>query len=224
MFGISFGEMVLLLIIALIVIGPERLPTVVRTVGRFVGKMRGYTESFRNDLEKEFKLSELQEDLNTFRQQAELDELQKALRAVVEKGESEFNQIERSVDLKEQQAVGETLANLEVEALEDELFNDHSTFEESMDDSLLEDPLAGEMSLPPPGFNPIITPVKRPEAQNPWRQLVGSREEALAMASADERRYLTYHLNEVRRYRGLRSLAECQAEYRQRLEALNKRS
>ncbi|WP_308444354.1 Sec-independent protein translocase subunit TatA/TatB, partial [Laribacter hongkongensis] len=42
MFDISFGEMLLIGIVALVVIGPEKLPSVARTLGALVGRMQRY--------------------------------------------------------------------------------------------------------------------------------------------------------------------------------------
>ena len=42
MFDISFGELALCFVVALVVLGPEKLPKVARTVGRWAGQARGY--------------------------------------------------------------------------------------------------------------------------------------------------------------------------------------
>lgn len=59
MFDIGFFEIFLIGIVALIVIGPERLPGVARTAGLWVGKMRGFVASVKTDIDQELKADEL---------------------------------------------------------------------------------------------------------------------------------------------------------------------
>jgi len=59
MFDISFAELVVVGIVALIVIGPERLPAVARTVGYFLGRARRYVDQVKHDLHEEMELDSL---------------------------------------------------------------------------------------------------------------------------------------------------------------------
>lgn len=59
MFDASFPEIVLILLVALIVIGPERLPRVARTIGLWVGRARSMFNSMRNEVEREIQMDEL---------------------------------------------------------------------------------------------------------------------------------------------------------------------
>jgi len=59
MFGGSFSELALIFVVALIVLGPTRLPGLVRTVGRWVGKARMMARDFQQQLENEINLDEL---------------------------------------------------------------------------------------------------------------------------------------------------------------------
>jgi len=59
MFDISFAELIVVGIVALIVIGPERLPSVARTVGYFLGRARRYVEQVKRDLNEEMELDNL---------------------------------------------------------------------------------------------------------------------------------------------------------------------
>jgi sec-independent protein translocase protein TatB len=58
MLDIGFSEVLLIFIIALIVLGPEKLPQVVRQVGRWVGRARAMARQFREQLEEEVTLEE----------------------------------------------------------------------------------------------------------------------------------------------------------------------
>ncbi|WP_428241366.1 Sec-independent protein translocase protein TatB [Gynuella sp.] len=59
MFDIGFLELLLLAIIAMVVIGPERLPGAARSVGQTIGKMRRFFNSIQNQIEQEIRLEEL---------------------------------------------------------------------------------------------------------------------------------------------------------------------
>lgn len=72
MFDIGFSELVLIGVIALIVIGPERLPEVARTVGKYVGRARRFVNKVRDDIEQEVRQDELRDAL---KRHADLDEI-----------------------------------------------------------------------------------------------------------------------------------------------------
>lgn len=59
MFDISLAELIVVGIVALIVIGPERLPAVARTAGYFLGRARRYVDQVKHDLHKEMELDNL---------------------------------------------------------------------------------------------------------------------------------------------------------------------
>jgi sec-independent protein translocase protein TatB len=59
MFDIGFSELVVLAVIAMVVVGPERLPGVVRTVGKTMGQARRFMTGLQNQIEQEIKLDEL---------------------------------------------------------------------------------------------------------------------------------------------------------------------
>jgi len=59
MFEIGFSELLLILVIALMVLGPKRLPGLVAQVGRWAGKARNMARQFREQLETEINLEEL---------------------------------------------------------------------------------------------------------------------------------------------------------------------
>ena len=56
MFDIGFSEILVIFILALIVLGPEKLPRVVREVGRWVGRARAMARQFQDQLEEEVDL------------------------------------------------------------------------------------------------------------------------------------------------------------------------
>ncbi len=63
MFDIGFSELVLILIVGLVVLGPQRLPVAIRTVMGWVRTIRGMAANVQNELNQELKLQELQESI-----------------------------------------------------------------------------------------------------------------------------------------------------------------
>ncbi len=74
MFDIGFWEILLILVLALVVIGPERLPGAARTLGLWVGKARRYVEGVKGEMEQEFDISEFKRVIHN--QEVQLKELQ----------------------------------------------------------------------------------------------------------------------------------------------------
>lgn len=70
MFDVGFSEMVVLAVVALIVIGPERLPTVARTVGALLGRLNRYVADVKSDVEREMRLDEMKKLRAEVEQQA----------------------------------------------------------------------------------------------------------------------------------------------------------
>lgn len=77
MFDIGFWEIMLIAILALVVIGPERLPQVARTAGHWFGKTRRFIEGVKGEVESEFDTSELKRLLHN--QEVQIKELQSKL-------------------------------------------------------------------------------------------------------------------------------------------------
>lgn len=63
MFDIGFLELVIVGIIALLVLGPERLPVAARTVGKWVGQARRMTSQFTKEIDRQIELDELRAEL-----------------------------------------------------------------------------------------------------------------------------------------------------------------
>ncbi len=61
MSGIGFSELVLLFVIGLMILGPERLPKVASEIGRWVGRARRTANQLRHQLEREIALSDIQD-------------------------------------------------------------------------------------------------------------------------------------------------------------------
>ncbi len=63
MLDFSFSELLICFLVALVVLGPDRLPGVARAVGRWTGKARTYMRNFSAELERETQVSELKKQL-----------------------------------------------------------------------------------------------------------------------------------------------------------------
>jgi len=59
MFDVSFTELLLIGVVALVVIGPERLPKVARTVGHLLGRAQRYVSDVKSDIQREIDLDEM---------------------------------------------------------------------------------------------------------------------------------------------------------------------
>lgn len=70
MFDIGFSELLVVAVVALVVIGPERLPTVARTVGALLGRLNRYVSDVKSDVEREMRLEEMKKLRAEVEQQA----------------------------------------------------------------------------------------------------------------------------------------------------------
>ena len=86
MFDVGFWEILLIGVVGLLVIGPEKLPEVARNVGKWVGKTRRYIANVRRDFESELNSSDLRELLGE--QEAQIREL----RGMVDETKREIGQ------------------------------------------------------------------------------------------------------------------------------------
>ena len=90
MFDVGFQEVVLIGVIALLVIGPERLPAVARSVGRWVGKMQRFVAGGKRDLQSELNSEEVRKLLNSQEDQI------RELKQMVNETRSDFEKTARS--------------------------------------------------------------------------------------------------------------------------------
>ncbi len=75
MFEVGFLELVLIGVVALLVFGPEKLPSVMRTVGFWVGRMRAMVNNVKEDIDRELRLQEMEQRLKHFEEEHKLNEL-----------------------------------------------------------------------------------------------------------------------------------------------------
>ncbi len=82
MFDIGFQELILVAIVALLVIGPERLPAVARTMGYWLGRVRGFVQTVQTDLKREIDKSE--ELKRLLEQQSQIKEMHEIIEQTID--------------------------------------------------------------------------------------------------------------------------------------------
>lgn len=69
MFDIGFWELMIIAVISLVVLGPERLPVALRTVRRWVNSVRDFSNSVKTEIKEELRVHELHNDLKKAEEQ-----------------------------------------------------------------------------------------------------------------------------------------------------------
>ena len=94
MFDIGFSELLVIGVVALIMIGPERLPRVARTVGHLMGRMQRYVADVKADIDREVELEELRKMRDSVQQAA--TNIETSVQSELNKAETELNQAAES--------------------------------------------------------------------------------------------------------------------------------
>ncbi len=95
MFDIGFSELMLIAVVALIVIGPEKLPKVARTVGHLFGRMQRYVNDVKADISREMALDDLRKLQSSM--QDTVRSVEQSVNEEVRSAEAEMNQIAADV-------------------------------------------------------------------------------------------------------------------------------
>lgn len=106
MFDIGFSELLLIGIVALVVIGPERLPKVARTAGHLFGRLQRYVADVKADINREIHAEELQKLQEQMR--ASVNSIEDAVKQDMQKGseavQAVAEQIHEIVEVPQQPA------------------------------------------------------------------------------------------------------------------------
>ena len=86
MFDFGFWELTIVLVVALLVVGPDKLPILAAKAGRWAGKAKRMVQTVRSDIESEIKAVELKEMLQ--KQQSEISEL----RSIINEAQTDIEQ------------------------------------------------------------------------------------------------------------------------------------
>ena len=103
MFDVGFSELMVIAVVALIVIGPERLPRVARTMGHLFGRLQRYVNDVKADINREIELDELRKFRSTVEDAARgfegtVNTTVSSVESEVAKTESELNATVSSVE------------------------------------------------------------------------------------------------------------------------------
>jgi sec-independent protein translocase protein TatB len=90
-FDVGFTEVILIGVVALIVVGPERLPAVAASVGRWVGKMQRFIRGVKSDFASEMESGDLKRLLGDQREQ--IDELREIVKSTQKDLTSTANEV-----------------------------------------------------------------------------------------------------------------------------------
>lgn len=96
MFGVGLPELLVIMVLGLLVLGPQRLPEVARTIGRLYGQLRRASEEFQRTIRQDLAALERQEDAN--RNKAVADEIRERF--------AELEEVQTAVPLKESDTRG----------------------------------------------------------------------------------------------------------------------
>ena len=161
MFDVSFSELMVIAVVALIVIGPEKLPKVARTVGALAGRMQRYVAQIKEEVNREVRFQELQQ-------------LQQEIQDNVNKAKDSIQSgLQTSVDLMNQE-----VAKVELEAQvilatdsatkPEEVLAKKTTAKRSPAKKIVKNPQANQMALIEPEAENIPkkkSPVRKPSAK-----------------------------------------------------------
>lgn len=95
MFDFGFTELMLIAVVALIVVGPERLPKVARTAGHLLGRLQRYVSNVKSDISREMQLEDLKKLQQEVQQQAR--ELETTVRSQMNEVESDLGKTASTV-------------------------------------------------------------------------------------------------------------------------------
>jgi len=103
-FDVGFSELMVIAVVALIVIGPERLPRVARTMGHLFGRLQRYVNDVKADINREIELDELRKFKSTVEDAARgfegtVSSTVDSVQSEVSKTETELNDLTRTEDI-----------------------------------------------------------------------------------------------------------------------------
>lgn len=108
MFEVGFSEMVVIAVVALIVIGPERLPKVARTLGHLMGRAQRYVNSVKADISRDMAIEEFRQLQQQVQQ--EVGHLEHGIQKATQAAEQQVKQLDSALTQSTQGLVETDLA------------------------------------------------------------------------------------------------------------------
>ena len=112
MFDIGFGELLLVFVIGLIVLGPQRLPHAVKTVVGWIRAVRSLAANVQSELAQELKLQELQDSLKKVEEASHgtlSPELKESMEALRKTADSMKRSVQQSIDIEREEDEANTI-------------------------------------------------------------------------------------------------------------------
>ncbi len=95
MFDFGFSEMLIVAVVALVVLGPERLPRVARQAGEWIGKLQRYVRDVKSDISRQMELEELRKLQSEVKDAA--SNLESSFKSTVAEAQSDFDELSASM-------------------------------------------------------------------------------------------------------------------------------
>lgn len=108
MFDIGFLELIIVAVLALLVLGPERLPKAAATLGKWIGKARRLMSTFSQEIDRQVEIEELREQLKKHGKSLDINEDANKIHQTVSQAladvENDVNKIEKTDDTRSKEA------------------------------------------------------------------------------------------------------------------------
>ena len=115
MFDIGFWELSLILVVALLVVGPERLPKLARTAGLWLGRMRSMVQSVKSDIDRELAAEELKRTMSEQADSIGIHEIIEDAKGAIEDVSASVADLDKTLN-ESQQATEQEVAAIKSEA------------------------------------------------------------------------------------------------------------
>jgi len=115
MFDVGFSELIIIGVVALIVVGPERLPKVARTAGHLIGRLQRYVNDVKEDINREIQFDALKKLQNEVRDSVYSFERQitEEIASVESSVHDTFKPLYREEEYREEEDVSQEIYNLD---------------------------------------------------------------------------------------------------------------
>lgn len=156
MFDIGFSELVLVFMIGLIVLGPQRLPVAVKTLAGWVRALRSLATTVQNELTQELKLQEFQDSLKKV-EKASLNNLTPELKASMDELREAAESMKRTYTANDPEKAYD-----EAHTIHNPMVEGNDAAHESVMPATLENPVSATAQKPAPAVEPAVELTKAP--------------------------------------------------------------
>ncbi len=158
MFDIGFGELVLVFVIGLIVLGPQRLPVAVKTIAGWVRALRSLATTVQNELTQELKLQEFQDSLKKV-EKASLNNLTPELKASMDELREAAESMKRTYTANDPEK-----AHDEAHTIHNPIVKDNEAAHEGVTPATAENQASASAQKPTPAVEQPVDLTKAPPA------------------------------------------------------------